>query len=169
MSNRGPGKRQHCCEDASSHASVRQSPGLSATRPISTSLADDWTAIPHGDFCDQLLLGQLNSSLAGTYSEEQIELAGKLGAVVALSRICSGTVPTRAVVDTLQANGLTESDVLGETPIRQRMTREASAVMLANKTKRDKGEPQAQIVRSACDSFRANFDPSGLLMPDVKD
>ena len=33
---------------------------------------------------------------------------------MALSRICSGTVPTTAVVEVLEASGLSQQDVLGE-------------------------------------------------------
>jgi hypothetical protein len=109
------------------------------------------------------------SSRAGTYTDEQMELAGKLGAAVALSRICSGTVPTTAVVKVLEASGLTEQDVLGETPIRERMQKQAAAVMLANNLQKESGETQEEIVQAACDSFRANFGPNGLLLPGVAD
>src|SRR3954452_387573 len=87
------------------------------------------------------------SLLAGTYSDEQIELAGRIGAAVALSRLCTGTVPTTAVVKALEAGGLTESDVLGDTPIRRRMQRRASAVLSDSNRKRGEGLPQAEIVR----------------------
>jgi 1-aminocyclopropane-1-carboxylate deaminase/D-cysteine desulfhydrase-like pyridoxal-dependent ACC family enzyme len=110
-----------------------------------------------------------SASSAGTYTEEQMELAGKLGAAVALSRICTGTVPTTAIAKVLEASGLTEQDVLGETPIRERMQKQASAVMLANNLQKESGETQEEIVQSACDSFRANFGPNGLLLPGVAD
>ena len=109
------------------------------------------------------------SSRAGTYTDEQMEIAGKLGAAVALSRICSGTVPTTAVVKVLEASGLTEQDVLGETPIRERMQKQAAAVMLANNLQKESGETQEEIVQAACDSFRANFGPDGILLPGVAD
>src|SRR5215207_6102649 len=114
------------------------------------------------------LVGSVASS-AGNYTEEQMELAGKLGAAVALSRICTGTVPTTAVVKVLEASGLTEQDVLGETPIRERMQEKASAVMLANTMQKESGETQEEIVQAACESFRANFGPNGLLLPGVAD
>jgi hypothetical protein len=109
------------------------------------------------------------SSRAGTYTDEQMEIAGKLGAAVALSRICSGTVPTTAVVKVLEASGLTEQDVLGETPIRERMQKQAAAVVLANNLQKESGETQEEIVQAACDSFRANFGPDGILLPGVAD
>jgi hypothetical protein len=119
-----------------------------------------------------LAIGSLaggNASSAGAYTDEQMELAGKLGAAVALSRICTGTVPTTAVVKVLEASGLTEQDVLGETPIRERMQEKASAVMLANTMQKESGETQEEIVQAACDSFRTNFGPNGLLLPGVAD
>ena len=67
-------------------------------------------------------------------------MAGKLGAAVALSRICSGTVPTTAVVKVLEASGLSQQDVLGETPIRERMQNQASAVMIATELQKESGE-----------------------------
>lgn len=106
---------------------------------------------------------------ADSYSREQIELAGRLGETVALSRICSGTVPTTAVVKALEASGLSEADVLGETVIRDRMQHQASAVMLSVSFRKDHGETQAEIVKSACDSFRASFGPNGLLLPEDAD
>ena len=109
------------------------------------------------------------SSRAGTYTDEQMEIAGKLGAAVALSRICSGTVPTTAVVKVLEASGLTEQDVLGETPIRERMQKQAAAVVLANNLQKESGETQEEIVQAACDSFRLNFGPNGILLPGVSD
>lgn len=115
------------------------------------------------------LAGGLHGALASTYTEEQIELAGKIGAAVAHSRICSDTVPTTAVVDVLKANGLTEMDILEDTPIRERMVREASAVMKANMARRNNGEPQIEIVRAACHEFRASFGPGGLLVPITTD
>lgn len=102
---------------------------------------------------------------AGTYSDEQIELAGKIGAAVALSRICNGTVPTTAVVKALEASGLTERDVLDDTPIRARMQRQASAVLSDSNRKKDEGLPQAEIVKAACDGLRASFGPDGVLTP----
>ena len=65
------------------------------------------------------LAGSGADSLADSYSPQQIELAGKLGAAVALSRICSGTVPTTSVMRALEASGLTQQDVLGETAVRR--------------------------------------------------
>ena len=115
------------------------------------------------------LAGSGAGARAGTYTEEQMGLAGKLGAAVALSRICNGTVPTTAVVKALEASGLTEQDVLGETPIRERMQNRASAVMLATNSQKESGESQDEIVQSACESFRANFGPNGLLLPGVAD
>ena len=109
------------------------------------------------------------ASSAAAYTDEQMELAGKLGAAVAFSRICSGTVPTTAVVKVLEASGLTEQDVLGETPIRERMQEQASAVMLANNQQKESGETQEEIVQAACDNFRANFGPNGLLLPGAAD
>jgi ABC-type proline/glycine betaine transport system substrate-binding protein len=109
------------------------------------------------------------ASSAGTYTDEQMELAGKVGAAVAQSRICSGTVPTTAVAKVLEASGLNEQDVLGETPIRERMQKQASAVMLANNQQKESGEPQDEIVQEACDSFRANFGPDGVLLRGVAD
>jgi hypothetical protein len=114
------------------------------------------------------LVGSVASS-AGNYTEEQLELAGKLGAAVALSRICSGTVPTTAVVKVLEASGLSQQDVLGETPIRERMQNQASAVMIATESQKESGETQDEIVQSACESYRANFGPNGLLLPGVTD
>jgi hypothetical protein len=113
-----------------------------------------------------VLAASLTGSCAvasGAYSDEQIELAGKIGAAVALSRICNGTVPTSAVVKALQASGLTESDVLQDTPIRARMQSQASAVLSASNRKKDEGLPQAEIVKAACDDFRASFGPDGVL------
>src|SRR5262245_18915325 len=78
-------------------------------------------------------------SLADTYSDAQMELAGRIGAAVALSRICTGTVPTTAVVKALEAGGLTQGDVLGDTPIHQRMQSRASAVVSDSNRKRDAG------------------------------
>jgi len=106
-------------------------------------------------------------SLADSYSPQQIELAGKLGAAVALSRICSGTVPTTSVMRALEASGLSQQDVLGQTAVRQRMQSQAAAVMSANNLRKERGEPQAEIVKSACDSFRANFGPAGILLPST--
>jgi hypothetical protein len=108
-----------------------------------------------------------NASLAEGYSDAQIALAGKIGAAVALSRICNGTVPTSAVIATLAASGLTEDDVLADTPIRQHMRSEAVAVMQASKADQDSGKPRAEIVKAACDSFRSSFGPDGLLAPSV--
>jgi len=112
-------------------------------------------------------LAGIAGSYAGNYTEEQLELAGKLGAAVALSRICSGTVPTTAVVKVLEASGLSQQDVLGETPIRERMQNQASAVMIATESQKESGESQEEIVQSACESYRANFGPNGLLLPGV--
>jgi hypothetical protein len=108
-------------------------------------------------------------SYAGNYTEEQLEVAGKLGAAVALSRICSGTVPTTAVVKVLEASGLSQQDVLGETQIRERMQNQASAVMIATESQKESGESPDEIVQSACESYRANFGPNGLLLPGVAD
>src|SRR3954469_1778368 len=104
---------------------------------------------------------------AGTYTDEQLQLAGKLGAAVALSRICHGTVTTTGVVKVLEASGLSQQDVLGETPIRERMQNQASAVMIATESQKESGESQDSIVQSACESYRANFGPNGLLLPGV--
>jgi hypothetical protein len=106
---------------------------------------------------------------AATYSDEQLELAGQIGAAVALSRICSGTVPTTAVVKALEASGLTESDVLGDTPIRERMRRQASEVMSTSRLRGEGGRSQAEIVKHACDGFRASFGPNGFLPPEATD
>jgi hypothetical protein len=108
-------------------------------------------------------LGGLGCLFAGTYSDQQMELAGRLGAAVALSRLCTGTVPTTAVVRALAAGGLSQSDVLGDTPIRQRMQKQASAILSDSNRKRDAGLPQAEIVRSACEGYRASFGPDGVL------
>jgi hypothetical protein len=113
------------------------------------------------------LLGSAVCAFAESYSDAQIELAGKIGAAVALSRICTGTVPTTAVIATLEASGLTESDLLEDTPIHERMQREASAVMQAHQADREAGKPQAEIVKSACEGFRASFGPDGLVVPEV--
>jgi len=113
------------------------------------------------------LAGAGTSAHADAYSPQQIELAGKLGAAVALSRICSGTVPTTSVMRALEASGLTEQDVLGETAVRERMQSQASAVMSANNLRKERGEPQAEIVKAACDSFRASFGPNGILLPST--
>jgi hypothetical protein len=102
-------------------------------------------------------------SLASSYSNQQLELAGKLGAAVALSRICTGTVPTTAVVKALEASGLTQSDVLGDTPIHQRMRSEAAAILSDRHRKRDEGLPEAEIVKWACEGYRASFGPDGVL------
>lgn len=115
------------------------------------------------------LAGGAAASRAEAYSAEQMELAGKIGAVVAMSRICTGTVPTTAVVKVLEANGLTESDVLGNTPIRERMQHEASTVMQASKIRRDSGEPQAEVVRSACKAFQTSLGPDGILAPGLSE
>lgn len=106
---------------------------------------------------------------AGSYSDAQMELAGRLGAAVALSRICTGTVPTTAVVKALQASGLTQSDVLGDTPINRQMRSRASAVLSDSNRRRDAGLPQAEIVRSACEGYRASFGPNGVLMGSEAD
>lgn len=108
-------------------------------------------------------LGGTTCLFAGTYSDAQMELAGRLGAAVALSRICTGTVPTTAVVKALAAGGLSQSDVLGDTPIHQRMQLRASAILSDTNRKRDAGLPQAEIVRSACEGYRATFGPNGVL------
>jgi hypothetical protein len=113
------------------------------------------------------LAGSGASSYADAYSPQQIELAGKLGAAVALSRICSGTVPTTSVMRALEASGLTQQDVLGETAVRERMQSQASAVISANNLRKERGEPQADIVKAACDSFRASFGPNGILSPST--
>jgi hypothetical protein len=106
-------------------------------------------------------------SLAEGYSDAQMALAGRIGAAVALSRICNGTVPTSAVIATLQANGLTENDVLGDTPLRRRMQSGATAVVAASRAEQDGGRPQAEIVKSACEGFRASFGPHGLVLPEA--
>jgi hypothetical protein len=49
------------------------------------------------------------------------------------------------------------------------MQEKASAVMLANTMQKESGETQEEIVQAACDSFRANFGPNGLLLPGVAD
>jgi hypothetical protein len=113
------------------------------------------------------LLGGGASSHADSYSPQQIELAGKLGAAVALSRICSGTVPTTSVMRALEASGLTQQDVLGQTAVRERMQSQAFAVISANNQRKERGEPQAEIVKAACDSFRASFGPNGILLPST--
>jgi hypothetical protein len=109
-------------------------------------------------------LAGTDSLLAQSYSEAQMELAGRLGAAVALSRICTGTVPTTAVVKALEAGGLTQGDVLGDTPINRQMRSRASAIVSDSNRKRDAGLPQAEIVRSACEGYRASFGPNGVLM-----
>jgi hypothetical protein len=108
-------------------------------------------------------LGGTTCLLAGAYSDQQIELAGRLGAAVALSRVCTGTVPTTAVVKALTAGGISQSDVLGDTPIHQRMQKQAAAILSDINRKRDAGLPQAEIVRSACEGYRASFGPDGVL------
>ena len=113
------------------------------------------------------LAGSEASSRADSYSQQQIELAGKLGAAVALSRICSGTVPTTSVMRALEASGLTQQDVLGETAVRERMQSQAAAIISANNLRKERGEPQADIVKAACDSFRASFGPNGILLPST--
>ena len=114
-------------------------------------------------------LAGTSSLLAGAYSDEQMQLAGKVGAAVALARICTGTVPTTAVVKALEAGGLTQSDVLGDTPIRQQMQSRASAVLSDSNRKRGEGLPQAEIVKSACDGYRASFGPDGVLTSGATD
>src|SRR4051794_5050294 len=106
------------------------------------------------------LLGNGAGSHADNYSPQQIELAGRLGAAVALSRICSGTVPTTSVMRALEANGLSQEDVLGQTAVRERMQSQASAIISASNLRKERGEPQAEIVKTACDSFRASFGPN---------
>jgi hypothetical protein len=107
------------------------------------------------------------SQAAGTYTDAQLELAGRIGTAVALSRICNGTVPTTAVVKALAAGGLTEGDVLGDTPVRARMQRDAAAVIEASRTKATGGTAPTEIVRAACDSYRASFGPDGVLTPQA--
>jgi hypothetical protein len=107
-----------------------------------------------------VLAGAL-AAAAGVYTEEQLQLADRLGAAVALSRICTGTVPTTAVVSALEAGGLTQGDVLGDTPIHQRMQGGAAAVLAGSNRKRDGGLSQAEIVKAACEAYRATFGPDG--------
>jgi hypothetical protein len=115
------------------------------------------------------LSGGVGLSPAAAYTEGQLALAEKIGTAVAQSRICNGTVPTTAVVRALAGSGLTERDVLDDTPIRQRMQRQAATVTAASNRKIDKGEPRAAVVRSACAGFRASFGPNGFLVPDESD
>jgi len=103
------------------------------------------------------------AAAAGTYTDAQLGLADRIGAAVALSRICTGTVPTTAVVSALEAGGLTQDDVLGDTPIRRRMQRGAAAVLAESERKRGAGLPQADIVKAACEAYRASFGPDGAL------
>ena len=41
--------------------------------------------------------------------------------------------------------------------------------MLATNSQKESGKSQAEIVQSACESFRANFGPNGSLLPGVSD
>ena len=109
-----------------------------------------------------LLAGAL-AVAAATYTDAQLELAARLGAAVALSRICNGTVPTTAVMTALAAGGLTQGDVLGDTPIRERMQSAAAAVVSDSERQRSEGLAQAEIVAAACDAYRATFGPNGVL------
>lgn len=109
------------------------------------------------------LFAKAHGAAAGTYTDAQLALAERLGAAVALSRLCTGTVPTTAVVAALQAGGLTQDDVLADTPIRERMQGGAAAVLADDKRKRGAGLPQADIVKAACEAFRASFGPDGVL------
>jgi hypothetical protein len=67
------------------------------------------------------------------------------------------------VVSALEAGGLTQDDVLGDTPIRRRMQRGAAAVLAESQRKRGAGLPQADIVKAACEAYRASFGPDGAL------
>jgi hypothetical protein len=115
------------------------------------------------------IAGGVDPSFAATYSEEQLALADKIGTAVALSRICNGTVPTTAVVRALAGSGLSETDVLDDTPIRRRMQRQAAVVIAANNRKIKDGEPRTAVVRSACAGFHASFGPNGFLLPEDSD
>lgn len=115
------------------------------------------------------LFGAAAGSAAQVYSDEQLELARRIGGAVAMSRICNGTVPTTAVIATLEAGGLTEQDILGDTAIRRRIESEAEVVMSARKAAEGRGKPRVEIVEAACRGFRESFGPGWLQLPERRD
>lgn len=111
-----------------------------------------------------------STAVAQAYTEDQMTLAGQLGAVLALANKCTpGQVPMVGILKVIAENGLKPADVTGQTQFRVRMEEQAEAVNTMNQVLKQMGTSDREIRAEACKNLRANYGPDGVMIQGVVD
>ncbi len=103
------------------------------------------------------------------YTEDQMVLAGYIGAVAGLVRKC-GVVPMPSVSirQAVRAAGLKDKDFTEEsTAFRKRASEQASTVGVLFALQKSQGMSDAQIAANACRSLTQNYGPKGTIRPGL--
>jgi hypothetical protein len=130
-------------------------------------LATTATLVADADGLGRLVV-QIQSGRAG-YTEEQLKLAGQLGAVIALAQRCGGNrPPTDPLRRALRSAGLSDDDFMRpDTAFRLRVEEQARTLAMTGAMREQAGVGRDTLRRDACRKLTEMYGPKGWVRPGL--
>lgn len=110
-----------------------------------------------------LLMGAAPAVAQGRYTEDQMRLAGQIGAVIGMVKLCGIVpMPAAAVQAATRAAGLRDRDMTDpSTAFRGRVQEQANTVVTLAELQKRQGMSEREVSAQACRQMAEMYGPNG--------